>query len=123
MADEDDPFESLLFLEERCQKDGYTEGWAAGVEKGLSAGHKLGTEKGKELGSEIGFYSGFVKTWLILVDKCEKKNPRVISLLKNLQVLINQLPLNDPTNESLFTDVEKLRAKFKQVSKQFQHQP
>ncbi|XP_031552712.1 protein LTO1 homolog [Actinia tenebrosa] len=115
MADAEDPFESLLFLEENCHKDGYNEGWIVGQGKGLSVGRGLGIDKGKEIGSEIGYYSGFVSTWLLLIDKSDKKGARVNTQLQNLNSLIDQLSITDPTDENLFANIEKVRAKFKKI--------
>ena len=35
--------------------------------------------------------------------------------METLKEMILALPLNDPTNEELFANLEKVRAKFKQV--------
>ena len=40
---------------------------------------------------------------------------RCIKLLETLKKMILALPLNDPTKEELFANLEKVQAKFKQV--------
>ncbi|XP_048578882.1 protein LTO1 homolog isoform X2 [Nematostella vectensis] len=117
MAEEGDIFDSVLFLEESCYREGYEEGWKAGQSEGRTEGYNLGLQKGGEISSEVGFYSGFVQMWIVLNKNTtdDRKRKRICKSLEGLKHLIGSLDVSNPTNQKLFTDLAKVRAKFKQV--------
>ena len=49
--------------------------------------------------------------WTFLSSFC-----RCVKLLETLKKMILALSVNDPTNEELFANLEKIRAKFRQVT-------
>lgn len=64
---------------------------------------------------QVGFYLGFVSLWLEILREIPDAKQRCIKLLETLKRMISSLPINDATNEELFVNLEKIRAKYKQV--------
>jgi len=53
--------------------------------------------------------------WLEILLESPTAKARCVELLETLKKMIVALPVNDPTNEELFDNLEKIRAKFRQV--------
>ncbi|XP_027045680.1 protein LTO1 homolog [Pocillopora damicornis] len=111
----DDGFDAVVFLEERCYEEGHKRGYQDGLLKGMEEGRELGMVKGSEVGGEVGFYLGFVSLWLEILNETPDPKQRHIKLLETLREMISSLPINDVTSEELFVNLEKIRAKYKQL--------
>eukprot|EP00128_Syssomonas_multiformis_P010762 Colp12_sorted_trinity150504_noHs@31202 len=117
MQTSDDPFDDVLFLEERLQDEGWEEGLEAGRKVGEQEGRVLGWEKGLSLSKEVGFYYGSASLWKHVVEQNPQNWPsRLPAALTSLLSLIGQFPLDNPRQEDLFELLEKIRAKHKQIS-------
>jgi len=96
MAQEEDPFDKLLFLEVDLIDRGIEHGRVDGINQGFSEGKRLvrnnllltlckstykhscilqGVTKGSEIGAELGFYAGCVAFWLALGSRRPEKLP------------------------------------------------
>lgn len=113
MASRDDLFDSVVFFEENCQKQGYKDGFDEGRFNGWREGFEIGLQKGNELGAEIGFYKGFVLTYLTCYESGEHDTCRVKTKLESLWKLLSQ-NWGDNTKD-LTTELETVKAKFKQI--------
>ncbi|XP_028409173.1 protein LTO1 homolog [Dendronephthya gigantea] len=107
---QDDLFDSVVFLEENCQKQGFNDGFIEGEVKGWKQGYETGLLQGKQVGNEIGFYKGFVQTWLALY---KNEGSKVQVKLEGLFKLLDQ-DWSD-TARDLIPELEHVRAKFKQI--------
>ncbi|XP_071113492.1 protein LTO1 homolog [Haliotis cracherodii] len=114
--DMDDLFHDVIMSEERSQGQGFREGRAEGEKRGLADGFSLGFEKGAAIGSEVGFYQGYVETLQELNTQEGTLKPRVQKSLQALAAMLSQFPVADVMNQTLFEDLERIRAKFKQVT-------
>ncbi|XP_078000430.1 protein LTO1 homolog [Glandiceps talaboti] len=116
MDDLDLAFDKIVYAEERYQEAGFNEGYSDGKLKGLQEGQKLGKQKAQEIASEIGFYQGFITTWRMILQRDEStSNSRKLKVLESVHTLLEQFPLNDVHCKNFFEDLNKIRAKFKQV--------
>ncbi|XP_067674451.1 protein LTO1 homolog [Haliotis asinina] len=112
----DDLFHDVIMSEEKSQVEGFTEGRAEGERRGLVDGLSLGFEKGAAIGSEVGFYRGYVETLQVLSMREGEAKPRIQKSLQALAAMLSRFPVADVMNQTLFDDLEKIRAKFKQVT-------
>lgn len=94
---------------------GFREGYEKGKMQGLLEGYHLGLSKGRDIGIEVGFYLGFVSVWYETLLTSPNAKARCVKSLETLKAMILALPLNEPMNEELFANLEKVRAKFKLV--------
>ncbi len=113
MAAPEDPFDSVLFLDDNAVKKGHDEGRKVAVKRGEEEGRALGLQKGFEIGSEVGFYHGFAKTYLELEERGDKNIRRAKKQLQQLVVMAENFPQSNPKDEDLVNEVEAMRAKFK----------
>ncbi|NXG20195.1 ORAV1 protein, partial [Grallaria varia] len=111
-----DLFEGIVQAEQRFHREGYQEGYAEGTHIGIAEGRRYGSLHGARIGSEIGCYLGFALMWHCLLQKCtDEKSSKKIKALNSLIEMIQKFPYEDPTYDKLQEDLEKIRAKFKQV--------
>ncbi|KAJ0056478.1 hypothetical protein NL108_008036 [Boleophthalmus pectinirostris] len=112
----DDLFDSILMAEERFHGEGYKEGYEKGAHKGLQEGRRHGAMHGAQLSAEVSFYHGFAVTWKCLLwNNTDAKTRKRVKTLEAFLSLIEKSLLDDPQSEKLKEDMDKLRAKFRQV--------
>ncbi|XP_028812504.1 protein LTO1 homolog [Denticeps clupeoides] len=116
MTDEnDDLFDSVLMADDRFRIEGYREGFEEGTRRGMIEGHNHGMIHGAKLSSEVSFYYGFAMTWKYLLQKnTHGKARKRLKAVEVLGDLIQKFP-HEPQHENLQEDVERIRAKFRQV--------
>lgn len=115
-AGSDDMFDSIVMADERFRGEGYREGFERGSRRGLQDGRRHGASHGAKLSSEISFYHGFALTWkCLLLHQTDVKSRKRMKALESLLGLIQNSPHDDPQSAKLQEDMEKLRAKFRQV--------
>ncbi|XP_060924203.1 protein LTO1 homolog [Limanda limanda] len=109
-------FDSIFLADERFRGEGYKEGFERGKCRGLQEGHRHGASHGAKLSTEISFYNGFAITWkCLLQNKTDVKSRKRIKTLEAFLGLIQNSPHDDPQSATLQEEMEKLRAKFRQV--------
>ncbi|XP_071329070.1 protein LTO1 homolog [Trachinotus anak] len=112
----DDLFDSILLADERFRGEGYQEGFERGTRRGLQDGRRHGASHGAKLSTEISFYHGFAITWkCLLQNNTDVKSRKRLKALEALLGLIQNSPHDDPQSAQLEEDMDKLRAKFRQV--------
>ncbi|XP_065837878.1 protein LTO1 homolog, partial [Oscarella lobularis] len=111
--DIDESFDDIFLAENRAHDRGFEKGYNDGKRRGLEEGRQIGTEKGRELGLELGFYAGFAEEWLKTSSEARSKAEKA---LKKLRELVDDFPLDDPQNPNLIENLQRVRAKFKQVT-------
>ncbi|XP_041791602.1 protein LTO1 homolog [Chelmon rostratus] len=112
----EDLFDSIIMAEERFRGEGYREGFEKGTYRGLQGGRRHGASHGAKLSTEISFYYGFAITWKCLLrHNTDLKSRKRMKALGSLLGLIQNSPHDDPQSAKLQEDMEKLRAKFRQV--------
>ncbi|XP_071382339.1 protein LTO1 homolog isoform X1 [Centroberyx affinis] len=112
----DDLFDSVLMSDNRLYQEGYREGFERGTRRGLRDGRLHGSSHGATMSTEISFYYGFAIAWkCILQDSTDAKSRKRVKALEALLALIQKSPLENPQSPKLQEDIEKLRAKFRQV--------
>ncbi|XP_069760665.1 protein LTO1 homolog isoform X2 [Narcine bancroftii] len=100
----------------RFRGKGYQEGFIEGGQLGEAEGRRYGLANGAKIGSEVSFYKGFVVTWkCLLQNNQDAKNSKKEKALNSILEMVHNFPYEDPTNEKLQEDLEKMRAKFKQI--------
>ncbi|XP_068169325.1 protein LTO1 homolog [Antennarius striatus] len=113
---QEDMFDSIFMSAERFRGEGYREGFERGTNRGLQDGRRHGASHGAKLSTEISFYYGFGTTWKCLLQhKTDLKSRKRLKAVESLLGLIQSSPHDDPYSEKLREDMEKLRAKFRQV--------
>ncbi|XP_037550216.1 protein LTO1 homolog [Nematolebias whitei] len=96
--------------------EGYQEGFERGTSRGLKEGRRHGASHGAKLSSEVSFYYGFAITWKCLLQhSTDNKSRKRVKALESLVALSQNSLLDDPQSVTLQDNVEKLRAKFRQV--------
>ncbi|XP_070685170.1 protein LTO1 homolog [Pempheris klunzingeri] len=112
----DDLFDTIIMADERFRGEGYREGFEKGSRRGLQDGRRHGASHGAKLSTEISFYYGFAVTWKCLLQhNTDVKSRKRTKALDALLALIQNSPHDDPHSTRLQEDMEKLRAKFRQV--------
>ncbi|XP_023281294.1 oral cancer-overexpressed protein 1 [Seriola lalandi dorsalis] len=112
----DDLFDSIVLADEKFRGEGYREGFERGTRRGLQDGRRHGASHGAKLSTEISFYYGFAITWkCLLQNNTDVKSRKRLRALEALLGLIQNCPQDDPQSKKLQEDMEKLRAKFRQV--------
>uniref|UniRef100_A0A8C6WWU1 Essential protein Yae1 N-terminal domain-containing protein n=1 Tax=Neogobius melanostomus TaxID=47308 RepID=A0A8C6WWU1_9GOBI len=112
----EDLFDSILMADERFRGDGYREGFERGANRGLQEGRRHGALHGAKLSAEVSFYSGFGHTWKCLLQNgTDPRSRKRVRALESLLSLLEQSPLDNPQSEKLKEDMDKIRARFRQV--------
>ncbi|XP_018523588.1 protein LTO1 homolog [Lates calcarifer] len=112
----EDMFDSIFLADERFRGEGYREGFEKGTRQGLRDGRRHGASHGARLSTEISFYYGFAITWkCLLQNNTDVKSRKRMKALEALLGLIQDCPHDDPQSAKLQENMEKLRAKFRQV--------
>ncbi|KAF3686980.1 Oral cancer-overexpressed protein 1 Tumor-amplified and overexpressed sequence 1 [Channa argus] len=115
-SDNEDLFDTILLADERFHGEGYRQGFEKGTHRGLQNGRRHGATHGAKLSTEISFYYGFAITWKCLLQhNTDVKSRKRVKALDTLLGLIQNSPYDDPQSAKLQEDIEKLRAKFRQV--------
>ncbi|KAJ7985788.1 hypothetical protein DPEC_G00344110 [Dallia pectoralis] len=112
----EDLFDCILMADDRFHVEGYQEGFNEGRRQGMIDGRKHGASHGAKISSEVSFYYGFGITWkCLLQNNDDVKSRKRLKALESLIGLIQKFPHKDPQFENLQEDMEKVRAKFRQV--------
>ncbi|RDD46066.1 Oral cancer-overexpressed protein 1-like protein [Trichoplax sp. H2] len=135
----DDLFDEITLAANQRQENAYLAGVQKGGEIGYQNGMLIGRQKGLQLAAEIGFYSGFVSTWLAMIesDKTVLLNnaldsnsvkSKQIKITKCLQALQAQLQHYNQTFQQnhihhLTEELSKLRSRFKQLCSLLKYPP
>uniref|UniRef100_A0AAZ1X144 Essential protein Yae1 N-terminal domain-containing protein n=1 Tax=Oreochromis aureus TaxID=47969 RepID=A0AAZ1X144_OREAU len=110
------PVRSSVWLFRRFRDEGYREGFEKGSRRGLQDGRRHGACHGARLSCEMSFYYGFAITWkCVLQNSIDGKSRKRVKALETLLGMIQSSPLDDPQSQKLQDDMDKLRAKFRQV--------
>ncbi|XP_059832038.1 protein LTO1 homolog isoform X1 [Hypanus sabinus] len=121
---DDDLFDSILLADDEFRGKGYREGFIEGGQLGETEGQRYGLANGAKIGSEVSFYRGFAITWKCLLQNNEDvKKGKKLKALNSILEMAHSFPYEDPTNEGLQGDLEKMRAKFKQICSLLNVQP
>ncbi|XP_048401546.1 protein LTO1 homolog [Stegostoma tigrinum] len=119
-----DLFDSIVLAEDRFRGEGYQEGFTEGSHLGETEGRRYGSANGAKIGSEVSFYKGFAYTWkCLLQNNQDVKSSKRLKVLNSLLEMVQQFPYEDPTYDKLQEDLEKMRAKFKQICSLLNVQP
>ncbi|XP_077622644.1 protein LTO1 homolog [Crocuta crocuta] len=87
-------------------------------------GRQYGTLHGAKIGSEIGCYQGFAFAWRCLLRGCAtEKDSKKMKALESLIGMIQKFPYDDPTYDRLHEDLDRIRAKFRQLCSLLNVQP
>ncbi|XP_067850234.1 protein LTO1 homolog [Heptranchias perlo] len=120
----DDMFDPILLADHTFHGKGYQEGYTEGGHLGETEGRLYGLVNGAKIGSEVSFYQGFAFTWKCLLQNNQNaKNGKRLKALNSLLEIVHSFPYEDPTYDKLQEDLEKMRAKFKQICSLLNVQP
>ncbi|XP_062327105.1 protein LTO1 homolog [Osmerus eperlanus] len=112
----EDLFDCILMADDKFHVEGYHEGFDEGTRQGIMEGRMHGATHGAKLSTEVSFYHGFAVTWKsILQNSTDPKARKKLKALEVLLSLLEKFPSDNPQYENLQEDMEKLRAKFRQV--------
>ncbi|XP_066299704.1 protein LTO1 homolog [Branchiostoma lanceolatum] len=111
----DAAFDDIFLAEEKFQNQGYQEGFELGKQAGIEEGHVMGISQGRSMGSEIGFYHGFACSWKVILERDSSKGPRALKAVDALLELIWRIPIRNAEYGGLTEDLDRIRAKFRQV--------
>lgn len=112
----EDLFDCILLADDRFHGEGYCEGFKEGTRHGTMEGQRHGAKHGAKLSTEVSFYYGFAMTWkCILQSSTDVKAKKRVKALESLLGQIQRFPHEDPQYEKLQEDMERVRAKFRQV--------
>ncbi|XP_026233262.1 protein LTO1 homolog [Anabas testudineus] len=112
----EDLFDTIVLADERFRGEGYQQGFEKGAQRGLQDGRRHGAAHGAKLSTETSFYYGFAVTWKCLLQhNTDVKSRKRVKALESVLGLIENCPHDDPQSDKLQEDMEKLRAKFRQV--------
>ncbi|KAJ8252008.1 hypothetical protein COCON_G00213200 [Conger conger] len=112
----EDPFDCIFMADNRYHCEAYKEGLAEGTRQGLLEGMSHGRMHGARFSTEMSFYYGFACAWkCLLQNNTDAKSRKRLRTLEALAVHIQAFPHNDPQHATLQQEVEKVRAKFRQV--------
>ncbi|XP_055505172.1 protein LTO1 homolog [Leucoraja erinacea] len=119
-----DLFDAIVLADNEFRGKGYREGFIEGSQLGETEGRRYGLANGAKLGSEVSFYKGFTITWKsLLQNNPDTKNSKRLKVLNSMLEMVHSFPYEDPTNDRLQEDLEKMRAKFKQICSLLNIQP
>ncbi|XP_043562327.1 protein LTO1 homolog [Chiloscyllium plagiosum] len=108
----------------RFRGEGYQEGFTEGGHLGETEGRRYGLVNGAKIGSEVSFYEGFAYTWkCLLQNNQDVKSSKRLKALNSLLAMVHDFPYENPTYDKLQEDLEKMRAKFKQICSLLNVQP
>ncbi|KAM4602772.1 protein LTO1 homolog isoform 1-T1 [Polymixia lowei] len=112
----DDFLDFIITADDRVRVEGYRDGFEQGTQRGLQDGRKHGASHGARLSTEVSFYYGFALTWkCILQNKTDAKSRKRVKALETLMGMIQKSPHDDAEYSNIVEDMEKVRAKFRQV--------
>ncbi|KAI4882753.1 hypothetical protein NFI96_030582 [Prochilodus magdalenae] len=112
----EDLFDSILMADDRFHGTGYHEGFEEGTRQGTIEGRNHGRLHGAKLSAEVSFYHGFALMWKCLLQNSEDVKARKrLKAVESLAGLIEKFPYEDPQYKNLQEDMERVRAKFRQV--------
>ncbi|XP_036391691.1 protein LTO1 homolog [Megalops cyprinoides] len=112
----EDLFDCILMADDRFHGEGFQEGFKEGTRQGMVEGKNHGATHGAKLSAEVSFYYGFAFTWkCLLQNNTDAKARKRLKTLESLTGFIQRFPHYDPQYENLQEDMEKVRAKFRQV--------
>ncbi|NP_001077021.1 protein LTO1 homolog [Danio rerio] len=112
----DDLFDSIIMADDRFHVEGYQEGFDEGVRQGTIEGRNHGRLHGAKLSAEVSFYYGFALAWkCLLQSSTDVKARKRLKAMESLIGVIQNFPYEDPQYEKLQEDMERVRAKFRQV--------
>ncbi|XP_016330861.1 oral cancer-overexpressed protein 1-like [Sinocyclocheilus anshuiensis] len=116
VSNSDDLFDSIVMADDRFYDEAYQEGFEAGTRQGTIEGRNHGLLHGAKLGAEVSFYYGFALAWKCLFqNSSDVKARKRLKAMESLIGLIQNFPYEDPKHEKLQENMERLRAKFRQV--------
>ncbi|XP_059379575.1 protein LTO1 homolog [Carassius carassius] len=116
VSNSDDLFDSIIMADDRFHDEGYQEGFEEGTRQGTFEGRNHGLLHGAKLGAEVSFYYGFALAWkCLLQNNSDVKARKRLKAMESLIGVIQNFPYEDPQYEKLQEDMERVRAKFRQV--------
>lgn len=116
LSGSEDFFDCILMADDKFHVEGYREGFDEGTQQGMLEGRLHGATHGAKVSTEVSFYHGFTVTWKsLLQNSTDPKARKRLKALEALLSLLQKFPNDDPQYENLQEDMEKLRAKFRQV--------
>ncbi|KAK9972571.1 hypothetical protein ABG768_025866 [Culter alburnus] len=115
-SNSDDLFDSIIMADNRFHVEGYQEGFEEGTRQGTFEGQNHGRLHGAKLSAEVSFYYGFALAWkCLLQNNSDVKSRKRLKAMESLIGVIQKFPYEDPHYEKLQEDMERVRAKFRQV--------
>ncbi|AOA61541.1 Rli1p and Yae1p interacting protein [Komagataella phaffii CBS 7435] len=117
----DDPFESVLSLEQQFYQDGYNEGYQKGVETHFKEGKEYGVQTGFQKFVFLGFIQGFTKNILASDQENVKVKENALQIESILEPLQDHTSNSDADHELLESALKKCRNKLRVICNQMQH--
>uniref|UniRef100_A0A671QE51 LTO1 maturation factor of ABCE1 n=1 Tax=Sinocyclocheilus anshuiensis TaxID=1608454 RepID=A0A671QE51_9TELE len=107
VSSSDDLFDSIIMADDRFHDEGYQEGFVEGTRQGTIRGFFF---------FQVSFYYGFALAFKYLLQNSSDVQARKrLKAMESLIGLIQNFPYEDPQYEKLQEDMERARAKFRQV--------